>query len=281
MSAVWIAKKTIDGMDYYYNTSTKALTWDKPDALKTPEEKRVDATDLAWVPDEAECFVEGRIVSEAGGQVTLQGKNGSKVTLPREAVWGYTPSSLTRAENDIVMLDFVNTAQILHTLKARYARNDIYTWVGAAHSVLISINPYQSLPLYTPQTIEDHWQPPANQVLPPHTYDIARRAYLHLNIDQREQAILISGESGAGKTECAKQCFSFLAEVAGSESNVESKILMANPVLETFGNAKTLRNNNSSRFGAYVCVCLRAPARLLQPRFRTAVACAPFVATFG
>ena len=68
-------------------------------------------------------------------------------------------------ENDIVMLDFVNTAQILHTLKERYKQDNIYTWVGAAHSVLISINPYHSLPLYTPQSIEDHWQPPANRVL--------------------------------------------------------------------------------------------------------------------
>jgi myosin-7 len=251
MSSSWVAKKTIDGMDYFYNTSTKALTWDKPDALKTAEERRVTDQNLAWVPDEAECFVQGRIIKE-GKKILLQGKNGKKVSLPKEAVWRYTPSSLTMLENDIVMLDFVNTAQILHTLKERYRQNEIYTWVGAAHSVLISINPYQSLPLYTPITIEEHWKPPANKVLAPHTYDIARRSYLNLNIEQQNQAILISGESGAGKTECAKQCFSFLAEVAGSDSNVENKILMANPVLETFGNAKTLRNNNSSRFGKWV-----------------------------
>ena len=76
-----------------------------------------------------------------------------------------------------------------------------------------SINPYQMLPYYTPQVIEDHWHPPANKTLMPHTYDIAKRALLGMTLNGENQAILISGESGAGKTECAKQCFSFLAEV--------------------------------------------------------------------
>ena len=157
------------------------------------------------------------------------------------------------------MLDFINPAQILYALKERYKKNQIYTWVGAAKSVLIrwlkipsgelndienslqslflsvsaitcsamisespnsithlhvtSINPYQMLPYYTPEVIDNHWHPPANKVLMPHTYDIAKRALLGMTLEGENQAILISGESGAGKTECAKQCFSFLAEV--------------------------------------------------------------------
>ena len=69
------------------------------------------------------------------------------------------------------------------------------------------------LPYYTPQVIDNHWHPPANKVIMPHTYDIAKRALLGMTLNGENQAILISGESGAGKTECAKQCFSFLAEV--------------------------------------------------------------------
>ena len=83
----WLAKKTIDGMDYYYNTSSKALTWDKPDALKTAEEKKIDDQNLAWVPDDNQCFVEGRILKEeSNGKVTLVGTNGKTVTVKKGQV---------------------------------------------------------------------------------------------------------------------------------------------------------------------------------------------------
>jgi myosin heavy subunit len=88
--------------------------------------------------------------------------------------------------------------------------------------------------------------------LPPHTYSIARSAFRALLNDKSNQSILISGESGAGKTEATKQCLQYLSEVSGSTTGVEKKILAANPILETFGNAKTLRNNNSSRFGKFM-----------------------------
>ena len=94
--------------------------------------------------------------------------------------------------------------------------------------------------------------PPPNTHLTPHVFDIANGAYNSLMFENQNQSILISGESGAGKTVCTKQCLSFLAEVAGSESDIEEKILAANPVLEAFGNAQTIRNNNSSRFGKWI-----------------------------
>lgn len=130
--------------------------------------------------------------------------------------------------------------------------NKIYTWVGSNHTILLSVNPFQPLPLYSPEQIETHSHPPLNKPLPPHVYDIAYSAFQELVTDGTDQSILISGESGAGKTEATKQCLGFIAEIAGSDSNLEQRILQTNPILESFGNAKTVRNNNSSRFGKWI-----------------------------
>jgi len=119
-------------------------------------------------------------------------------------------------------------------------------------AVLVSVNPFKTLPIYTVSSMEEHSKPSPNRLPPPHTFAIAQSAYMKLKLECQNQSVLISGESGAGKTEATKQCLSFLAEVAGSENNVEQRILNANPVLEAFGNAKTLRNNNSSRFGRWM-----------------------------
>lgn len=145
------------------------------------------------------------------------------------------------------MMDALNQGLLMHAIGERYRNDDIYTWVGANHSVLVSVNPFKTLPIYTVNSMEEYSKPSPNKPPPPHTFAIANSAYMKMKLCLKNQSILISGESGAGKTEATKQCLSFLAEVAGSESNVEQKILNANPVLEAFGNAKTLRNNNSSR----------------------------------
>ena len=155
----------------------------------------------------------------------------------------------------------------MHNVRALYNRDEIYTWCGASKTVLISVNPFKMLPLYTPGVIETHNRPPPNQQLEPHVYDIASHALKALMLLGVDQSILISGESGAGKTECAKQCFSFLAETAGSDTNVEQLILSANPLLEAFGNAKTLRNNNSSRFGKWVAISFDLCGKIIGVRF--------------
>lgn len=92
-------------------------------------------------------------------------------------------------------------------------KNQIYTWVGSNKSILVSINPFQQLPLYTPEVIQEHAHPPPNKQLLPHVYDIAYSAYNELSYNNTNQSILISGESGAGKTEATKQCLGFIAEV--------------------------------------------------------------------
>lgn len=160
-------------------------------------------------------------------------------------------SSLTRLVDDMVMVEGLNLAQMIYLLKARYMKDEIYTWVGASHTVLVSINPFKQLPIYTVNVMSQFSKSSMNRLDSPHTFAIAASAFRNMQVNERNQAILISGESGSGKTEATKQCFNFLAEIAGSELQLEQKILQSNPLLEAFGNAKTIRNNNSSRFGRW------------------------------
>jgi myosin heavy subunit len=257
----WSERVTSDGVAYYHNSLTDSVTWDKPNELKTDLERRHDDGEWVWVTDPSEAWVPAKVLTRNGNKVTLQMSNGSSNTVtsgPNEPLWPLSKSSLTNLVDDMVMVDSLNPAQMIHLLKSRYLQNQIYTWVGASHTVLVSINPFKLLPIYTVNTMTEFAHPSPNKLDPPHTFAIASSAYYHMRqsdpLQVANQAILISGESGAGKTEATKQCFNFLAEKAGSETGLEQKILNANPVLEAFGNAKTLRNNNSSRFGRWTAI---------------------------
>lgn len=105
--------------------------------------------------------------------------------------------------------------------RKRYMEGKIYTWVGSNKTILLSVNPFQSLPLYSPEQISLHANPPPNRLLPPHVYDIAYSAFQEMSVDGTDQSILISGESGAGKTEATKQCLGFIAEVRRKQRNSE------------------------------------------------------------
>ncbi len=252
-SANWKEKYTADNTQYYWNASTETVSWDKPTCLMSDEEIDSTSGDWVWVMVGGGAYTPARILKDGSDTVQVQLENGSKKTVRRslEPLWPLRQSSLKHIEDDLVMTDDINVGLMVHCLRERFRKNKIYTWVGANHSVLVSINPFKQLPIYGPATIVDFSRPSAYRLDPPHTYAIASSAYRRLCIEQYGQAILISGESGAGKTEATKQCFNFLADVAGSSSNLEQRILYANPVLESFGNAKTLRNNNSSRFGRW------------------------------
>ena len=252
---IWEEKLTIDRVPYYYNTSTDAVSWDKPDSLKSHEEKLTDSHEWVWISDETEGWIPAMVKNKAAsGQVTVATTTGIKRSFwpnEREPMWSLKLSSLTRLEDDLVMIDDLNPGLMVHILKERYTHDQIYTWVGASHNVLVSINPFKQLPIYTATIMKEISKPSPNRLDAPHTFAIANSSYIDMRINARNQAILISGESGAGKTEATKQCFSYLAEVAGSELGLEQKILNAIPILEAFGNAKTLRNDNSSRFGRW------------------------------
>ena len=131
-----------------------------------------------------------------------------------------------------MLLESIDAALIAHCLRHRYKEDAIYTWVGADHSVLVSVNPFKRLPIYGAAAMAEYSEPSPNRLQSPHTFAIANSAYRALwRGDKRASiSILISGESGAGKTECTKQCLQFLAEVAGSQSGVEQRILQASPI---------------------------------------------------
>lgn len=150
------------------------------------------------------------------------------------------------------MLDEIDKAMIMNSLRIHHMNDELYIWVGSSHIVLVSVNPYKQLPEpYNEEEIQKHHNRSPNRELTPcvFVFDIANDpgdSCDSMLFDAQNQSILISGESGAGKTEATKQCLKFIATIAGSENEVEVKILEANPVLQAFGNAKTIRSNNSS-----------------------------------
>ncbi|XP_044299112.1 unconventional myosin-Ia-like [Varanus komodoensis] len=152
---------------------------------------------------------------------------------------------------DLVLLDPLSEDTLLKNLEERFRHKEIYTYIG---NVVISVNPYEPLPIYSPEIIEKYKNCNFFAVKP-HIYAIADDAYRSLRDRDKDQCVLITGESGAGKTEASKLIMSYVAAVCGKGeevNRVKEQLLQSNPVLEAFGNAKTIRNDNSSRFGKYM-----------------------------
>ncbi|XP_069790727.1 unconventional myosin-Ib isoform X3 [Narcine bancroftii] len=152
---------------------------------------------------------------------------------------------------DSVLLEPLTEDTFLENLKKRFDHSEIYTYIG---SVVISVNPYRPLSIYTPTKVEEYRNRNFYE-LSPHIYALADEAYRSLRDQDKDQCILITGESGAGKTEASKLVMSYIAAVCGKGAEVnqvKEQLLQSNPVLEAFGNAKTVRNDNSSRFGKYM-----------------------------
>ncbi|KAK6215010.1 hypothetical protein QIS74_08029 [Colletotrichum tabaci] len=160
--------------------------------------------------------------------------------------------------SDLTLLSKVSNEAINDNLKKRFEGQEIYTYIG---HVLVSVNPFRDLGIYTDQVL-DSYKGKNRLEMPPHVFAIAESAYYNMKAYQDNQCVIISGESGAGKTEAAKRIMQYIANVSGGESGdikqIKDMVLATNPLLESFGNAKTLRNNNSSRFGKYLQIHFNA-----------------------
>ncbi|XP_015274158.1 PREDICTED: unconventional myosin-Va [Gekko japonicus] len=171
-------------------------------------------------------------------------------------------------ENDLTALSYLHEPAVLHNLKVRFIDSKlIYTYCGI---VLVAINPYEQLPIYGEDIINAYSGQNMGD-MDPHIFAVAEEAYKQMARDERNQSIIVSGESGAGKTVSAKYAMRYFATVSGSasEANVEEKVLASNPIMESIGNAKTTRNDNSSRFGKYIEIGFDKRYRIIGANMRT------------
>ena len=210
--------------------------------------------ELTWVPHPTEMFVPCEVQSP--GQYINYFTRSSIAADAKTVGPQVTPRQLQEDFPDMVKMNEVCEATILHNLRQRFAQDKIYTNIG---DILVSLNPYKWTLNCPEQLCSDEMlikfsKIPTGDEVPPHIFGIASTSYRGL-LNQKNQSILISGESGAGKTEATKKCLAYFTKVAGANSGgIESKILESSPIMEAFGNAKTVRNNNSSRFGKWMMV---------------------------
>ncbi|XP_046405363.1 myosin heavy chain 95F isoform X2 [Ischnura elegans] len=205
-----------------------------------------------WVSDPADGFILGRIIDLNGNDdVTVNpiDRRRQPIVCALDRVYP-AGDDIEKDVDDNCSLMNLNEATLLNNLRLRYAKDKIYTYVA---NILIAVNPYKDIPdLYSSKTLKSY-QGKSLGVMPPHVFAIADKAFRDMKVLKKSQSIIVSGESGAGKTESTKYILRYLCDLWGSAAGpIEQKILDANPVLEAFGNAKTTRNNNSSRFGKFI-----------------------------
>ncbi|KAM4772458.1 unconventional myosin-VI isoform 3-T3 [Rhinophrynus dorsalis] len=203
-----------------------------------------------WAPHPTDGFQLGNIVDIGPDSLSIEPLH-QKGKIFLAAINQVFPAEedTTKHVEDNCSLMYLNEATLLHNVKVRYSKDKIYTYVA---NILIAVNPYFDIPkLYTSESIKKY-QGKSLGTLPPHVYAIADKAFRDMKVLKMSQSIIVSGESGAGKTENTKFVLRYLTESYGSGQDIDERIVEANPLLEAFGNAKTVRNNNSSRFGKFV-----------------------------
>ncbi|XP_024911237.1 unconventional myosin-Va isoform X7 [Cynoglossus semilaevis] len=228
-----------------------------------------------WIPDVEEVWKSAELIKDYKNedtslQLTLEdGTNIEHKLDPKKKNLPYlrNPDILV-GENDLTALSYLHEPAVLHNLKVRFIDSKlIYTYCGI---VLVAINPYEPLPIYGTDIINAYSGQNMGD-MDPHIFAVAEEAYKQMARDERNQSIIVSGESGAGKTVSAKYAMRYFATVSGSasEANVEDKVLASNPIMEAIGNAKTTRNDNSSRFGKYIEIGFDTRYRIIGANMRT------------
>ncbi|KAM8755414.1 myosin-7B-like isoform 2-T4 [Acanthopagrus schlegelii] len=222
-----------------------------------------DGTKRVWMPDDVEAYTEVEVRELNGDKTTVETKDGRFLIVKEDDLQPMNPPKFDMME-DMAMLTHLNEASVLFNLRRRYSMWMIYTYSGL---FCVTVNPYKWLPVYSAAVVAAY-KGRRRTDTPPHIYAIADNAYVDLLQNRENQSMLITGESGAGKTVNTKRVIQYFAIVAALGENVkkggnlEDQIIEANPAMEAFGNAKTIRNDNSSRFGKFIRIHFGPTGRL-------------------
>ncbi|KAI3741926.1 hypothetical protein L1987_59605 [Smallanthus sonchifolius] len=223
-----------------------------------------------WVEDPSVCWIDGQVTKINGQEVEISTTDGKKVVANLSKIYPKDVDTPAGGVDDMTKLSYLHEPGVLQNLSTRFQLNEIYTYTG---NILIAINPFQRLShLYETHMMEQYKGAPLGE-LSPHVFAIADVAFRAMINEGKSNSILVSGESGAGKTETTKMLMRYLAYLGGRKGTegrtVEQQVLESNPVLEAFGNAKTVRNNNSSRFGKFVEIQFDKHGRISGAAIRT------------
>ncbi|XP_069604509.1 myosin-4 [Ranitomeya imitator] len=241
------------------------------------QSKPFDAKNTCFVDDQKELYVKGLVTAREDGKLTVKTDDGRTVTVKEAQVYPQNPPKYDKIE-DMAMMTHLNEASVLYNLKERYAAWMIYTYSGL---FCVTVNPYKWLPVYDPKVVAGY-RGKKRMEAPPHIFSISDNAYQFMLTDRENQSVLITGESGAGKTVNTKRVIQYFATVAAigdggkkkeptnqMKGTLEDQIIQANPLLEAFGNAKTVRNDNSSRFGKFIRIHFGTTGKLASADIET------------
>uniref|UniRef100_A0A5F9D9P2 Myosin, heavy chain 3, skeletal muscle, embryonic n=1 Tax=Oryctolagus cuniculus TaxID=9986 RepID=A0A5F9D9P2_RABIT len=244
--------------------------------LRKSEKERIeaqnqpfDAKTYCFVVDSKEEYAKGKIKSSQDGKVTVETEDNRTLVVKPEDVYAMNPPKFDRIE-DMAMLTHLNEPAVLYNLKDRYTSWMIYTYSGL---FCVTVNPYKWLPVYNPEVV-DGYRGKKRQEAPPHIFSISDNAYQFMLTGGSH------GESGAGKTVNTKRVIQYFATIAATgdlakkkdskmKGTLEDQIISANPLLEAFGNAKTVRNDNSSRFGKFIRIHFGTTGKLASADIET------------
>ncbi|GMP62461.1 hypothetical protein CsSME_00024560 [Camellia sinensis var. sinensis] len=206
-----------------------------------------------WAEDPEVAWIDGEVIEIKGSDATIVTTNGKTIVADISSIYPKDSEAPPAGVDDMTKLAYLHEPGVLYNLASRFALNEIYTYTG---NILIAVNPFRRLPHLYDIHMMEQYKGAAFGELNPHLFAVADACYRAMINEHGSQSILVSGESGAGKTETTKMLMRYLAFMGGRSNTegrtVEQQVLESNPVLEAFGNAKTVKNNNSSRFGKFV-----------------------------